>query len=216
MNTRNRFRLLTLVVAFVMTNIVFAQGTYDTKVKEMAKKMFVDMNNKDYESILNMSHPKLFEVASREQIITMFKSMLEGNNDFVIELPGTIPEYKVSKVIEKDSSAFAFVSYDLKMKMTFKNQSFDDEAKKGMQSMMGLRGMEVDFVSDNTLDVLMKDQITILLKDETTKQQWAMVNYDPDSPLMGMFLSSSVLEEAKKYREDMTIARKKEEEKKNE
>ncbi len=66
----------------------------------LAKKMFVDMNNRNYDAILDMTHPKVFEIVSKEQMKTLFKSMFEGNDQFSIETTKEIPDYKLSKIFK--------------------------------------------------------------------------------------------------------------------
>ena len=51
----------------------------------------------------------------------------------------------------------------------------------------------------------MKDRITIVLKDNSTNNNWAMVNYDPDSPIFYQILPSELLEKAKIYKQDLML-----------
>lgn len=205
-------KLVFISFLLLVTNVIYAQkkGSIE-EVDKLAKKMFVDMNNRDYEAILEMTHPKVFEIASKEQMMHILKSTLEGNNQFKIEIPKITPEYKLSELfIEKENNLnYAFTSYDLRMKMTFLNQEFDEDSKKVMKSMMKLKGMEATFVSANTIDVLMKDRITILLKDDSTKNKWVMVNYEPNSPLYANMLPTTLMESAKEYQANLLLERKK-------
>lgn len=191
----------------LVTTVSFSQSEID----KVAKKMFVDMNNRDYDAILDMCHPKLFELVPKDQMKSVFKSTLEGNEQFAIDIPKTIPDYKVSKVFkeDKDNLEYAFVSYSMSMKMTFHNQKFDEETKKLMSSSMKTQGMEANFVSDNAVNVLMNDRITVILKDDSTKNKWVMMNYDSESPIVYQLLPSSLLEEAKKYKENLLLESKK-------
>ena len=95
------------------------------------------------------------------------------------------------------------------MKMTFNKQEFDDEAKKTMVSIMSLKGMDVDFISNNAMNVLIKDCVTIILKEDSTNDKWIMVNYDPDSPFFYQIVPSSIMEKAKLYKQDLMLERKK-------
>ena len=71
------------------------------ELKSMAHQMFVDVNNKDYDAILEMCHPKLFELVPKEQFKSIFKSTLEGNEDFSIEISEQIPAYELSKLYKE-------------------------------------------------------------------------------------------------------------------
>lgn len=206
--------VFTVMFVVVFTSINFAQEVSEDSIKEidsMASKMFTDMNNRDYDAIIEMTHPKVFDLVPKETMVSVFKSTLEGNSEFSIEIPKQIPEYKISDVFkdEEGGSDYAFVSYDMEMSMTFNNESFDEETKETMVKMMKMQGMDAEFVSDKTVHLNMLNRMTILIKDESTNNKWAMINYDPDSPLFFQLLSATVIEKAKSYYQDLMIAQKK-------
>ncbi len=206
--------VFTVMFVVVFTSINFAQEVSEDSIKEidsMASKMFTDMNNRDYDAIIEMTHPKVFDIVPKETMVSVFKSTLEGNSEFSIEIPKQIPEYKISDVFkdEEGGSDYAFVSYDMEMSMTFNNESFDEETKETMVKMMKMQGMDAEFVSDKTVHLNMLNRMTILIKDESTNNKWAMINYDPDSPLFFQLLSATVIEKAKSYYQDLMIAQKK-------
>lgn len=195
----------------LFSNFAQAQVSSQEEVEQLAKQMFVDAIDRNYESIVNMSHPKIFEMVSKEVLLEQIKGMFEGNEEVKITMPDTIPLYKVSKVKEGSNSGtkYAFVSYDMSMNMTFLKESFDDEMKGTMKNMMSVQGLDVTFISDNSVDVLIKDTLTLLVKDIDTNDQWVMINYDPDSPLFYNILSSDVIEEARKYKQDLMLEKSK-------
>ena len=205
--------LKVLLCSFLLVSTQsFSQDTASSvEVNKAAKRMFVDMNNRDYDAILEMCHPKLFDLASKDQIKAVFKTTFEGNEEFSIYIPKTIPPYKVSEVFKEDKEnlEYAFVSYDMNMKMTFHNQKFDEQAKKMMATSMKTQGMDVKFESDNVMDVMMNDRITVILKDNTTKNKWVMMNYDSQSPLVYQLFPTSILEKVKKHKENLLLERKK-------
>ena len=210
MTKRNALKVIVCSFLFV-TAIGFSQSEID----RLAKKMFVDMNNRDYDAILDMSHPKIFELVTKDQMKDVLKSTLEGNEQFSIEIPKVIPEYKISEIYkeDKDNLQYAFVSYDMSMNMTFNDQKFDEEAKKLMSSSMKAQGMDTEFLSDNTVKITMNDRITVILKGDSTENKWVMMNYDAGSPLVYQIFSSSLLETAKKYKENLLLESKKKREK---
>lgn len=199
---------------FGFTSKNYAQEHVNTDLKHvdsLAQKMFVDVNNRDFDAILDMTHPKVFEILPKESMKSVIKTMFEGNEDFSIDIPKIVPKYKLSELFKSEENhlKYVFVSYDMNMKMTFNKQEFNDESKQMMISMMAAKGMDVAFISNNTMDVLMKDTMTIILKDDATNDKWVMVNYDPDSPLFYQILSSNLMEKAKDYKQDLMLERKK-------
>ena len=179
------------------------------EIEVIANQMFIDMNNKDFDAILDMTYPKVYDYASKEQMKSLIKSIFQGNDEILVEISKDIPAYKITDIVKKDSINYAFVSYDLKMKMTFKKEDFDEDSKKMMKSIMKSKGMNVNFVSNNSMDVLMEDRITILIKDHLTNNKWKMLNYDPDSPLFYQMTPSVLIEAGKKYKQDLMLSRKK-------
>lgn len=199
---------------FGFTSKNYAQEHVNTDLKHvdsLAQKMFVDLNNRDFDAILNMTHPKVFEILPKESMKSVIKTMFEGNEDFSIAIPEIIPKYKLSELFKSEENhlKYVFVSYDMTMKMTFNKQEFNDESKQIMIPMMAAKGMDVEFISNNTMDIFMKDTMTIILKDDTTNDKWVMVNYDPDSPLFYKIVPSSLMEKAKDYKQDLMLERKK-------
>ncbi len=214
---KNNLKFKTIVIGVLMLGGLHAVMSQETSainkvVDSLANKMFVDMNNRDYDAILEMTHPKVFELAPRETIRTVFKSTFEGNEEFTIDIPKTIPKYKLSQVFkgQDQNRQYAFVSYDLRMNMTFHKQEFDQTGKDMMINVMNAQGMEVTFVSDSSMDVLMSNSLTIILKDDSTNNKWVMINYDPDSPLFYQVLPSSLIEKSKTYKQQLMLDSKKE------
>ena len=207
------FKSILFCVILLLCTLSFSQSN-DASLKhidKLALKMFTDMNNRDYDAILEMTHPKVFEMAPKESIKEVFKGLFEGNEEFSMDIPKIVPAYKLSKIfkIEKDHLEYAFVTYDMRMKMSFLKQEFDDASKEMMKTMMEPQGMEVTFISNKTLDIVMNNRITIILKDDTTNNKWVMVNYDPDSPLFYNIVPTSLIESAKSYKQDLMLESKK-------
>ncbi|MEN3324218.1 hypothetical protein VP395_10795 [Mariniflexile soesokkakense] len=201
-----------LTVGFISKNAAQELNNSELKqVDNLAKQMFDDMNNRDFDALLQMTHPKVFDILPKEDMKNFLKSMFEGTEEFSIELPKMGPSYKLSELYseEENTLKYAFISYDMDFKMTFNKQEFDDDAKEMMVPMMKAQGMEVEFISNNAMNVLMKDSLTIILKDNSTNNEWVMVNYNPDSPLFYQIVPSKLLEKAKDYKQNLMLERKK-------
>lgn len=207
-----------LGVVLLFGFLCFSQNTSDAiKIKaidSLTQKMFSYMIDRDFDAILDLTHPKVFEILPKESMKSVLKSTLEGNEEFSIELPNTVPDYKISELFkgEENNLEYAFVSYNLQTKMTFHKQEFDADIKDMMISMMRLKGMDVTFISDNTLNILMNNRMTIVMRDKHTDNKWVMINYDAESPLFYQVVPTVVLEKAKMYYQDLMIESKKKKE----
>ncbi len=202
-----------LIMLFGFTVLTAQENPGDTKalINDLALEMFEDTVNKNFEAIINRTHPKVFEFAPKEMMISLFESMFNGGEGFKIDIPNEIPAYKISDIYEgkEGNLTFAFVSYDMKMNMTFIDESFDDEGKEMMVAMMNSQGLDVEFISDNTMKVLQKDQITVFLKEEATNNKWVLINYDTSSPIYSKVLSAELIEQAEAYKQSLTFQSKK-------
>ncbi|WP_406683553.1 hypothetical protein N1F78_12800 [Seonamhaeicola sp. MEBiC1930] len=209
--------ILKFVLAFSFllgsVNVISSQNS-SKDLSVLVDKMFSDVINKDFESLLDMTHPKVYDILPRAKMLSVIKMMFEGNEEYSIETAKEAPEYVVSEIYKGKSNnlEYAFVSYDMDMKMTFKSQEFDDEAIKMMTTMMKAQGMDVEFVSSNTLEAIVKNSMTILLKEDATEGKWVLLNYDADSPLFYQVVSSDLVEKAKKYKQDLMLVSKKQSE----
>ncbi len=211
----SKIKNLILKTITIFLLLVVVKSYSQTKELDLiAKQLFVDMNNRDFDAIVEATYPKVFETVSKEQMKVFIKSVFEGNDQMSIEIPKMIPDYKLSKVFKesKDNLEYAFISYDMKMKMTFNGLEFDDEKKKMMTGIMKAKGMNVKFSSNNSMDVLMKDRVTILLRDDLTNNKWKMMNYDPDSPLFYQTTPAVLIEAGKKYKQNLLFESKKDSE----
>ena len=197
--------------SFIICFLITSVSSFSQEINEIANKMFVDMNNRDYDAILDMTHPKVFDIVPKEQMKAVLKSTFEGSNEYSIDIPKQIPEFRVSKVYkeEKDNLSYAFITYDMTMTMTFHQQTFDAQTKEMMKGVMQAKDMDVTFTSDSSMSVLMNNRMTIIMKDTATENKWVMINYDPDSPLFYKILPSTLLETAKVYKQEIMLESKK-------
>lgn len=207
----NKYLILSVFFFFITSKISAQEADARLELDSLALKMFTDTNKGDFGALLDMTHPALFDLVPRETMLTIIKSTFEGTDEFSIELSKKVPEYKISAVFkdEENNTDYAFVSYNMNMNMTFHNETFDDEAKETMINLMKLQDMHVAFISNNSLDIEMANRITIMIKDDVTNNKWALINYDPNSPLFYQILSKTVLEKAKDYYQNLMIENKK-------
>ena len=164
--------------------------------------------NKDYDGILEMTHPAIFEKFDKETMKGLFQKMLEDNEEFQIEIIDTDKlTFEVSEVSKIRDTKYAFVTHPIKMKMTFKNQKFDDSQKEMMVNMMEVQGMKTKFLNENSLE-MSKQSMMIAMNDASTKNQWKYLNYDETNPLYVSVVPVEIMKKAKSYYADFLIKNK--------
>lgn len=199
--------IILLIIVGSTFNSLAQESIPSRKLDSLALKMFHNFNDKDYDALVDMTHPKLFDIVPKESMVSLIKSMLEGTEELTIEIPKEIPDYKISNIFkdEEANTEYAFLSYNMKMTMTFLNQDFDEEGQEMMKKMMKAQGMEVEFIAKNSINAVIKNSITIFLKDDTTNNNWYMLNYDADSPLLYQLLTTSIIEKTRDYKQNLML-----------
>ena len=167
------------------------------------------LKDKNYDGMMDLTHPALFEKIDKQVLINTFKTMLEGNEEFKIEVADVNANaFNVSEIFtSKENGKFAFVIYPMKMKMSFLKEKFDDERKKMMMNMMEVQGMKSKFTDDSTLE-MSKESMIIAVNDKTTHNMWKYINYDEANPLFASIMSVEIMKMAKEYYANFLIKQK--------
>lgn len=204
MKKNNLLKIVALCCILLSGFSTFAQ---DAPLSKMVDQMFESTINKDYDALLDTTHPMLFEIMSRGELKKVLQSTFEGNDELTIEMYKKKPLYTLSETfIDEDNKAkYAFVVYDLPMTMTFHQQDFDEEGQAMMSAVFEQQNVEAEFVSANTINLVKHNVVNILIKDENTDNKWVIINYDQNLKMMfGHILPASVFEKAETYLQNFT------------
>lgn len=201
-------KILLIIACLVVGFTSVAQGS---ELDVLANDMFEKTNQRDFDALIGMTYPAVFDLVPKDTMVTMFKSMFEGNDEMSIDLPEQKPEYTLTDTVKSEDSKteYAFMNYDMEMSMTFKNQEFDKEGQEMMVNMMKVQRMDASFENPSKVNVNAPDRLVIFLKDEKTNGEWKMVNYDPNSPLFVQILPVEIIEKAKNHHQAIMLESKK-------
>lgn len=201
-------KILLIIACLVVGFTSVAQGS---ELDVLANDMFEKTNQRDFDALIGMTYPAVFDLVPKDTMVTMFKSMFEGNDEMSIDLPEQKPEYTLTDTFKSEDSKteYTFMNYDMEMSMTFKNQEFDKEGQEMMVNMMKVQGMDASFENPSKVNVNAPDRLVIFLKDEKTNGEWKMVNYDPNSPLFVQILPVEIIEKAKNHHQAIMLESKK-------
>ncbi|NRA92888.1 MAG: hypothetical protein HRU26_09445 [Psychroserpens sp.] len=200
---------IALIVACLVVG--FTSVAQVSELDVLANDMFEKTNQRDFDALMDMTYPAVFDLVPKDMMVTMFKSMFEGTDDMSIDLPEQTPEYTLTDTFKSEDSKteYAFMNYDMEMSMTFKNQEFDKDGQEMMVNMMKVQGMDASFQNPSKVNVNAPDRLVIFLKDEKTNGEWKMVNYDPNSPLFVQILPVEIIEMAKSHHQAIMLESKK-------
>ena len=186
-----------------------AQSADQKKILEDSKAFMSLFEKKDYEGMLDLTHPAIFEKVDRKMMADSFNSLFEGNDEFKMELVETDKNiFSVSDIFTtQDNTKYAFSTYLMKMKMIFLKESFDEDKKKMMLGMMEAQGMNAKFLNDTTLE-MSKQSMILALNDKSTGNTWKYLNYDEANPLYVSIVPVEVMKKAKEYYANLLIKQK--------
>ncbi|GGI57427.1 hypothetical protein [Winogradskyella haliclonae] len=205
---KNVKKILSILLISSISCFASAQ---DETLSEMTELMFKNTNERNFEALLNMTYPKIYDMVPKETMKNMFVSMFEGTDEMSIDLPKLDPEYTLSETFTDEDSKtdYAFLTYDMSMSMTFKQESFDKEGQDLMVKMFKVQGMDATFETDSKVNVSAPNRMVIFLNNETSNNKWTMLNYDANSPIFVDLLPVGVIEKSKDYHQSIMLEAKK-------
>lgn len=194
-----------IIVLCFVSNILFSQNPYQNDLFEVYDTITKATSRQDWNKVLDHTYTKLFDIASREQLIEVMAntfsdtsvmkisvlsgradsvsrdSMLVGNELFVILYDSKEMQFTLTQVLaepEKDHTSF------IKLLISFMESSYGKE--------------NVRYNAEKaTLDIIRKKGINICSNTSPMreKNRWTLMEVKNDNPqLLKMLLPEQVLE----------------------
>lgn len=146
-------------------------------LKAETKKMFDATNNLEIEKILDMSYPKLFTIAPREEMKTAILQTFTPNDQFSLKLLPIEPNFEYGEIRKIGVQTFSIIRYDMGMEMKFTKEMGDPTMIAGMmKQQMGAE--KVDYDAEKKAIIVAKRSILLAVADDSTKGDWKFLNYD--------------------------------------
>lgn len=181
-----------LVVLFHFTSFSQNRETLKTDVKKMYEASY----NLAFDEVMNYTHPKVFEMASREDVLTALEYAFD-NETMRIRLIHTNPNFTYSEIKTIEGKSLCLINYTNAMRMTFENKLSGDEVETMKKSFTDSGEYKVvNFEKDRNSFFLEGNSIIIAISDETTQGKWKFVNYSKtQAQLAEMLLGAKILKE---------------------
>lgn len=177
---------------------VAGKSQQDARLLARLDSMLLVTQEMNLEKILDYTYPKLFTIATREQMADAMKSSFE-TEDFKTTLD-SVKIGKVHPVFSTKEGQYAKITHTMLMRMHF-NETIEEE-----QSQAVIPAMEKEFgagkvrfdKAKNTIVISLNSEI-VAIKDEYATE-WCFVNYDEDDSLVNLLFSKEVIEKLKEYK----------------
>lgn len=183
----------TLVIVLLATVSIQAQSNDHRAIISDSLEVYLQANyDKDYEKIMDMIYPKLFDIVTRENMIAMFEGMSSEGIDFEIS-NGIID--RISNLVVHEGERFATVDYRMDMMMRFTGIEYKEEATQNMilASFEGQYGPENVERKDGAF-YIKTDKTMVAIAPEDS-ESWKFIEKNDQQPaLLGMLIPAEVLE----------------------
>ncbi|NIF07347.1 hypothetical protein F3J23_18150 [Chryseobacterium sp. Tr-659] len=191
---------LIFIFLFICSGCMLAQSADQKKILEDSQTFMSMVQKKDYDGMMNLTYPAIFEKIDRDMMIRGFKMLLEENDYFKIDVLDLDKQrLKVSDIFNTDENIkYAFASYPMEMKMTFNSEDLDEKKKKVLMNVMEMQGVRAKFLDDNSVEAN-KLIIVIALNDKSTGNTWKYLNYYDGNRAYASVVPAEVMKKAKEY-----------------
>jgi len=190
-------KLLLILSSLVLITLNLS-AQQDARLMERVEGILKVTQAKDLDKILDYTYPKLFTIATREQMAEALKESFE-TDVFIMDFD-SVKLKTVFPVFTIKDTQYAKISYSMIMRMKFKT-AIDSTGsvtfKELMEPKFGIGNISFN-QQDNTFNIYMLSYL-VAIKDEISKD-WNFVNYDEEDSMVSFLFSAGVIEKLKEYK----------------
>lgn len=159
---------------------------------------YIDHTNKsEWDAMLDMVYPKVFETISRAEMVSTFEGMESQGMTILTENP-KILEYSEVQTVENEE--FVFVDYAADLTVKLEGEQFQDEAIQEMfrAQLEQAYGPGTVTASEAGNEMYVKAEKMLFAISESGKNDWKFLeNNGPDVSLLEGYLPAEVIEKYK-------------------
>lgn len=146
-------------------------------LKADTKKMYDASYIMDFESVLNYTHPKVFETVTREQMVKALNDSFENEN-FKIRLVHVNPTFTYSELKKIDDKSLCVITYTNAIRMTLVEKITPEKAEILLNSFKQSEQYKTLIFEKERNSFFLEGKATMIaVAEESTKNEWKFVNY---------------------------------------
>jgi len=147
-------------------------------LKQETKKVYDATYTMDFNTILDYTYPKLFDIVDRTSMYETLDKTFQ-NEEFSIRFVHPNPKFTYSEIKTIGEQKFCIISYANAMRMTFE-EKLDDETVTAMMNAFKetMKDKKITFEKERNSFLMEGTDILIAVSDNLTKKQWRFLNYD--------------------------------------
>lgn len=165
-----------ITLLFVLLSFVSFSQTIES-LKVDTKKMYEASYNMAFDEVINYTHPKVFEIATREQMLDLMTNTFDNDN-FKVRIVLPNPTFTYSDIKKIDGKTLCIINYTNSMRMTFV-EKLTPEMVEMMTKSFKESGeySTIKYESDRNSIYIDGKATMIAVSEEATKNEWKFVNY---------------------------------------
>ena len=178
----------TKLLSFLVLLIVSSSYSQSLEtLKNETVKMYDASYSMDFETILDLTYPKVFEIVNRETMLSSLDNLFQNKTMKVrFVFPAVAFTYSDIKVIE--DKKFCVINYKNAMRITFDEKLTEDRVAIFLKSMNDTKKYTtVKFETEKNSFFLEGNSILIAVSDERSKNSWTFINHDSDAFFVQIF-----------------------------
>ena len=199
-----------LLLLLLCLPLLFSCGEQDTKAKTSTtsfnhqdkddlieqfnrdlKRTTEASNNKDWDVVFDITYPKLFDMASKEQLVKVFESVFDVYKDFQLKPSNIIDIYPI---VNYEGDQFTRFFYDNEVIFTFYNTDDLDNTLPVFIDEYGEDNVKA-FRNTNSISIKMKSSQLAVLQENSS--EWKYLEWQEETFKQYDIIPVSVLEKLK-------------------
>jgi hypothetical protein len=134
----------------------------------------------DFETILDLTYPKVFDIVNRETMLTTLDNLFQ-NKTMKVRFVHPKVTFTYADIKEIEGKKFCVINYKNAMRITFEEKLTQDRADIFLKSMNETKKYTtVKFETERNSFLLEGNSILIAVSDELSRNRWTFLNHDND------------------------------------
>lgn len=184
----------TFLLCFLATQLSFSQDL--NSLKTGADKIYQATMKLDYDKILDLTYPRVFDIAPRDQMKELLKSTFNGTDDMKVKIINIPPDFKYGEIKKIEDKTFCLITHNLCLELIMTEPMSKEEGDL-MVSMMkeSMETNDVTFEDKTGTLKITKRSTMIAVSDAKTKNEWRFLNQDKGNKVASYLFSEKIIKQ---------------------
>lgn len=193
-------RNIFFTILFLFSSAIFSQQSDKELILSDSENFLANLLKKDFEAILDMTYPVVFEEFSREKLKQLLIAAFEGDEKYSFEfLDVENRKYEISDIYKTGTeSKYVFITYPFSMKFQINDPKLTKQLRDEMLMRLSKEGVQIEVIDDNNY-IISKLGMILGFNDEKTSGKWKYLNHNSNNQFLLKFVPEQILRNANNY-----------------